>query len=230
MKISKVYLDVLEKIDDWVLVSEWATRVGELHPDILEKANREAKAQSNETTGLREIAARIGSEIARGTYADNIEIDTSERPRRVRYISTKAHNQKLDEEMSDDIEPLRRNDIIRLATESLNAEEKYRVAEFDVIARQLKSFFGLDFEVDHATALLNKEQPGKHHPDNMQLILKAHNSKKNNSNWERFSLDDQIEYIKSVVKTQEIVAPRFGMELNSSVLESLIERLNKIYG
>lgn len=227
--ITAKYLEALISIDGWVTVSEWATRFGEMYPDLLEKANEEARNQANDTTGLREIAARISSNIARGAYIDNIEIDTSERPRKVRYVSTEVHKQNVDNEIEEDVAPLRRSDIIRHAEVSMGSLEKYRAAEFDAIARQLKSFFGLDFEVDHAKALLNDKDPGTHHPDNFHLILKAHNCRKNNDNWERFTFDDQVAYIESVIKTQEIVASRFGIEMESKVLGSLIERLKKVY-
>jgi hypothetical protein len=36
----------------------------------------------NYTTGLREIAARVSSNISRGAYAGRIEIDDTERPSR----------------------------------------------------------------------------------------------------------------------------------------------------
>ena len=56
MTKSQKYLEALKTFDDWVIVSEWAVRVGELYPDILEAANKQAFNQANETTGLRELA------------------------------------------------------------------------------------------------------------------------------------------------------------------------------
>lgn len=223
------YLEALKSFDDWVTVGEWSQRFGELYPDLLEKANREAEKQANDTTGLREIAARIGSIISQGGYKDKIEVDTSERPRKVKLVSEEERREHESNEIEEDVAPLRRNEIIRLANESMSIQDQYRSAEFEAIAKQLKIYFGLDFEVDHAKALLNNEEPGPHHPDNFQLILKAHNSKKNNQNWERFSLDEQIEYIESVIKTQQIVASRFGIEMVNEVLGSLIDRLKKVY-
>ena len=229
MNIREKYLHALEEINDWVSVSDWAVKVGELYPDLLEKADEEAKNQANETTGLREIAARIGSAIAHGAYVDHIEIDASERPRRIRYVSREEHDANVSNEIDEDVAPLKRGEIIKVAENSMTNSEKYRVDEFDAIAKQLKRYFGLDFEVDHAEALLNSEQPGKHHPDNMQLILKAHNAKKNNNNWQRFILEDQIRYIQSVIDTQGIVASRLEIEITPDVLGSLVERLEKVY-
>jgi len=42
MTKSQKYLEALKSFDDWVVVSEWATRVGEIYPDLLEKANEQA--------------------------------------------------------------------------------------------------------------------------------------------------------------------------------------------
>ena len=38
MNITEKYLEALKPLTDWVIVSEWAIKVGELYPDILEKA------------------------------------------------------------------------------------------------------------------------------------------------------------------------------------------------
>lgn len=223
------YLEALKTFDGWVIVSEWAQRFGELYPDLLEKADREAAKHANESTGIREIAARISSIISQGGYEGKIEIDTSERPRKVRYIPESQREEHETLEIEEDVAPLRRNEIIIQARQGLSSRDLYREAEFETISRQLKLFFGLDFEVDHAKALLSNAEPGNHHPDNFQLLLKAHNAKKNNDNWARFSLDEQIEYIKAAIKLQEIVAPRFKIDMEMVVLESLINRLRSIY-
>ena len=229
MSFRNKYLEALKTFDDWVIVSEWAQRFGELYPDLLEKAEREAENQANETTGLREIAARISSAIIAGSYKNQIEVDTSEKPRKVRYVPEDERTEHDAQEVEDDVAPLRRDEIIKLASNKFDNNEKYRVSEFEAISKQLKTFFGLDFEVDHAQALLNKEQQGKHHPDNLQLLLKAHNGKKNNKNWERFSLEEQIDYIKTTIKLQQLVASRMNIDIESNVLDSLLERLKNTY-
>jgi len=223
------YLEALKTFDDWVIVSEWAQRFGELHPDLLEKAEKEAQNQANDTTGLREIAARISSVISNGAYENQIDIDTSERPRKVRFIPEASRKEHDAQEIEEDVAPLRRDEIIKKAMISMSTHDKYRVSEFEDIAKKLKSFFGLSFEVDHANALLNPDEPGLHHPDNFQLILKAHNSKKNNENWVRFTFDEQVEYMDTSIKLQLLVASRFGDELDENILSSLISRLKNVY-
>ncbi len=228
MTKSQKYLEALKTFDSWVIVSEWAVRVGELYPDILEAANQQASNQANETTGLRELAARISSRLSTGGFPE-VEIDDSERPRKVRYSSDDQKQERIDEELEADIEPLTRVERIRKDTEALSEIERYRIEEFETIAKQLNKFFSLDFEVDHAFALLNPVEAGKHHPDNLQLLIKAHNGKKNKKNWQRFTLEEQKEYIKQVIALQTMIASRLEISLVDDVLDSLLERLERIY-
>lgn len=227
--ISDKYLDALKLMTNWVTVSEWAIKFCELYPDLLEKANREAANQKNETTGLREIAARISSNISRGAYTGEIELDESERPRRVKFLSAEEATDHIQKEIDQDIAPLSRDQKIRKDLESLNTKEHYRLEEMQNIADSLNSFFRLDFEVDHASAVLNKNAPGRHHPDNLQLLLKSHNRMKNSTNWNRFSTDEQVEYIKAAVKIQGIVAKKMNVDLEEHVIESIIQRLKLVY-
>jgi len=229
MNVSEKYLETLKLINDWVIVSEWATNVGENYPELLIKANDDADNQAIKTTGLNQLAARISSEITRGAYSGKIEIDNSERPRKVRYISDEERQEHDEQELEEDIAPIQRADIIQNSFQTMSNQEKYRISELETISKLLKSFFGLEFQVDHAQALLNKSEPGTHHPDNLQLLLKVHNGMKSNSNWKRFTLDEQIDYIDVALKMQDIVATRFGIEMEKDILGSLIDRLKKVY-
>jgi hypothetical protein len=229
MKIREKYLEALKQIDGWAIVSDWAIKVGEIYPDLLAKAEDEAANQANETTGLREIAARISSAISTGAWKNKIEIDTSERPRKVRYIPEERRNEHEAQELEEDVEPLKRDEIIKRDMSEWRAREKYRGDEFEAISRQLKIFLNLEFEVDHANALLNSGHPGKHHPDNLQLLLKTHNVKKKNDNWKRFTFDEQVEYIKAAIRLQRSVASNLNLEMDESVIDSLVERLGKVF-
>ncbi len=228
MTKSQKYREALKTFDNWVIVSEWAVRVGEMYPDILEAANQQAANQANETTGLRELAARISSRLSTGGFAE-VEIDDSERPRKVRYISEDEKKERVEEELESDIEPLTRAERIRKDTEKMSELERYRIEEFETIAKQLNRFFSLDFEVDHAIALLNPTQSGNHHPDNLQLLIKAHNAKKNKKNWQRFTLEEQQAYIKQVISLQTMIAERLEISLVDDVLDSLLDRLKKVF-
>lgn len=108
MKINEKYIEALKQIDDWTTVSNWAIKVGELYPDLLEKANKEAANHKRPSTGLRELAARISSWISTGDFAGVVEVDESERPRKVRYLSGERKAALIEKDIDEDIEPLNR--------------------------------------------------------------------------------------------------------------------------
>lgn len=229
MKIHEKYLEALKTCNDYVTVSDWAVRLGEMYPELLEKANKEAQNHKNDTTGLREIAARIGSWISTGGFDKFVEIDDSERPRKVKYITKEEQLQKTTQELEEDIEPLRRQDIINQAKESFEAKELYRISEFENIQKGFKSFFGIDFEIDHAQALLDDKEQGKHHPDNFQLLLKYHNVKKYKNSWQRFNIDEQIDYISKVMALHKVIEDKLDVKLDENILDNLLNRLKAIY-
>ncbi|MFY9074107.1 hypothetical protein OZZ08_04020 [Malaciobacter mytili] len=115
------------------------------------------------------------------------------------------------------------------ATSQLEIFELYKITEFESIQKAFKQFFGLDFEIDHAEALLNSEKQGKHHPTNLQLLLKYHNGKKNKNSWDRFTFEEQKDYIKKTIALHSLVADKFDVEIDNKILESLLNRLKEIY-
>ena len=229
MKITEKYLEALKTFTDYITVSEWAQRFSEMFPDELQKANEQAANQKQDTTGLREIAARISSKLSTGGYSKEVLIDDSERPRKVKYITKDELIEQEQIEIDEDIEPLRRQDIINNATNQLEIFALYRITEFENIQKAFKQFFGLDFEIDHAEALLNSEKQGEHHPSNLQLLLKYHNGKKNKNSWNRFTFEEQEDYIKKSVALHSLVADKFDVKIDNKILESLLVRLEKIY-
>ena len=229
MKITEKYLEALKTFTDYVTVSEWAQRFSEMFPDELQKANEQAANQKHDTTGLREIAARISSRLSTGGYSKEVLIDDSERPRKVKYITKDELIEQEQIEIDEDIEPLRRQDIINNATNQLEIFALYRITEFENIQKAFKQFFGLDFEIDHAEALLNSEKQGEHHPSNLQLLLKYHNGKKNKNSWNRFTFEEQEDYIKKSVALHSLVADKFDVEIDNKILESLLHRLKEVY-
>ena len=229
MKIVEKYLETLKTFTDYVTISDWAIKFSEMYPDELEKANKQAANQKNDTTGLREIAARISSNISSGKWSKELSIDDSERPRKVKFISKEELEEQTDKEIQKDLEPLKRQDIINNATNQLEIFELYKISEFGSIQKSFKDFFGLDFEIDHAEALLNDEKQGEHHPSNLQLLLKYHNGKKNKNSWDRFTYEEQEEYIKKSVSLHSLVADKFDVEIDNKILNSLLARLKQIY-
>ena len=229
MQISEKYIEALSAVDGWATVSEWALKVASVYPELLENANEQARSQKNPTTGIREIAARLSSAVSAGRFGDQIEIDDSERPKKIRFLSREAAVNHAEKELEEDLAPITRFQRIRADEESLSVKDKYRIAEFEVVIGQLKSFFDLDFEFEHAKAILNPADPGKHHPDNIQILLKSHNRLKGSKNWERFSIDEQVEYIDAAVKLQRIVSKRMEVEIVDDVIGSIIQRIKMIY-
>lgn len=229
MRIHEKYLETLKTFTDFVTISEWAVKFGEMYPDELEKANEQATKQKNDTTGIRELAARISSRLSSGGFSDNVQIDDSERPKKVRYITKDQLEENIQKEIDEDIEPLRRQDIINNAMDKMQILDLYRISEFESIQKAFKQFFGVDFEIDHAEALLNSDKQGDHHPNNLQLLLKYHNGKKNKNSWKRFTFDEQADYIKQTISLQSLVADKFDVEIDNKILESLINRLKEVF-
>lgn len=178
---------------------------------------------------MKAIGARLSARLSKGRFEGKVIIDDRERPRKVKYITKEELNEKTTQELEEDIEPLRRQDIINQAKESLEAKELYRISEFENIQKSFKSFFGIDFEIDHAQALLDDAQQGKHHPDNFQLLLKYHNVKKYKNSWQRFSIEEQIEYIYKVVELHKILEDKLGVKLDTVILDNLLSRLKAVY-
>ena len=229
MKIKDKYLEALKSFTDFVTISEWAIRFSDLYPDELEKANQQALNQKTDTTGIREIAARMSSSLSSGSFSKNIQIDDSERPKKVKYVTENEFQEHTQNEIDEDIEPLKRQDIINSAKDNMKILELYRISEFESIQKTFKLFFGIDFEIDHAEALLNNDKQGEHHPDNLQFLLKYHNGKKNKKSWNRFSFDEQVEYIRKTINLQSLVADKFNIEIDTKILELLITRLKEVY-
>ncbi|MBM4253842.1 MAG: HNH endonuclease [Deltaproteobacteria bacterium] len=229
MKINEKYIEALREINDWTTVANWAIKVGELYPDLLAKANKEAANHKRPSTGLRELAARISSCISTGDFAGLVEVDTAERPRNVRYLSVESKAALIERDITSDTEPLTRDQRIAQDLQSLSTKDFYRLEEMKAVVDTLNSYFRLDFEIDHSDALLNAEKPGRHHPDNLQILLKSHNRNKHNNNWNRFTIEEQIDYINSAMRIQAIVAKNLMIDLDEKVIESVIDRLRLVY-
>ena len=229
MKIHEKYLEALKTFTEFITISEWAVKFTEMYPDELEKANEQAVNQKIDTTGIKEIAARMSSRISSGGFSKTIQIDDSERPKKVKYVTVDELEEHIRNEIDEDVEPLRRQDIINNANGQMKVLELYRISEFENIQKAFKLFFAVDFEIDHAQALLNDDKQGEHHPDNLQFLLKHHNGKKNKKSWERFTFEEQVNYIKKTISLQSIVADKFNVDIDNKILDSLVSRLKMIY-
>lgn len=229
MKIHEKYLEALKTFDDYVTVSEWAEKVVMLYPNLLENAQKNVQTHKTPTSAIQQITRQIGSEVSRGKFSELIKINEEERPRLVKFISKEELEENANHDIEEDLEPLTRREKEKEGEDSFLVQEHYRHDEFKNVQKSFKNFFSIDFDIDHAKALLNKEDAGSHHPDNFQLLLKHHNAKKSNNNWERFSFDEQCEYIKKVVELQTLISTHLEIDINNSILESLLARLKAVY-
>lgn len=223
MTITEKYLEALEQMEGWVTSGEWALKVSELYPDLLEKANEQARNQKIDTTGMRELTARIASAIARGAYEGKIEIDATERPRKIRFATEEEIQKYVDEELDEEMASLTRAQKIRKEYDELSDFDKYRIQELEFIAKAFNSYFKTDLEVDHAQALMG-DIPGIHHPDNLQLLSKTHNRIKSKASWERMSLEKQLEYLYKMKDYHTMV-----FKVDDGIFGSLIDRIKKVY-
>lgn len=227
--ISQHYLLALREAGTWLTVAEWAEKVADQFPHLVQKADAEAKRYKRLSTGLREIAARLSSSICSGRFVSEIEVDESERPKRVRYRpqSLSANFQQI--ALEEDLETLTRSQRIRADATKLTARDSYRLAEIQSVVDNLKRFFSLDVELEHAKAVLNQEDPGSHHPDNVQVLLKNHNRMKGNNNWLRFTIDEQVAYLEAAIELQFVVSSRLGIEIEESIKQGIFERLQRVF-
>lgn len=223
MTITDQYLEALKQVEGWVTGGEWALKVAEVYPDLLEKANEQARGQATPTTGMRELTARINSSIGRGAYEGKIEIDATEYPRKIRYATEEEIQKHVDEELDEEMESLTRSQKIRKEYDELSDFDKYRIQELESIAKAFNYYFKTDLEVDHAQALMG-DIPGIHHPDNLQLLSKTHNRIKSKASWDRMSLEKQLEYLYKM-KAYHIMV----FSVDDGIFASLIERIKKVY-
>jgi hypothetical protein len=227
--INDMYLNALQEIGNWTTISDWAIKFSEMYPDQLEKAEKQAAAQKQETTGLREIAARISSQTSRNEFLGRVEVDTSDKPRRVRWLSDESAKNHEIQEQEEDIKRLTRKEKEKIQYEELSTKDKYRMDEFVEVISQLNKFFGTDFELEHSKAIMNSQDPGDHHPDNIQILLRSHNRTKSDSNWVRFSVEEQLDYITKIVQVQMIISEKMKVDIDKDVLEIIFGKIKNIY-
>lgn len=155
--INEKYLYALSTAAEWLTVSEWALKVAELFPDLLANAEAQAANQKNDTTGLREIAARLSSRISSGGFGSQIEVDASERPKKVRFLTAIEQQQHEAEEVEEYLAPLRRIDIIKRDSEQLSVAEQKQYIEAAITLQTLvASRMSVEVETHVKASLLSR--------------------------------------------------------------------------
>ncbi len=122
-----------------------------------------------------------------------------------------------------------RADIIKRDLSQMSVYDKYRLSEFEYIRNILNSVFNLDFDVDHAQAIANPDQPGSHHPDNLQIMTRRFNAVKNRKSWDRFSFEKQDKHIRHYAEHHLQHAKELGIDASQELLDLLIKRLEIVY-
>ena len=217
------FIEVLRTFETPVTVSQWANRVVEQYPTILNQIN----SKTNEPMTLKALATTMSLKVSRGEFSE-LKVLDSEPYRRIMYLSENKKNDLTKMEVTKDVEAIvlesKMNADIKKSTE----QDKYRLEEVNSICTQLNKYFALNFTLHHAQSLSNSKSSGRHHVDNIQLLTTEHillikDGKK------KFSIEEQKAYIKRVISVHMMIVKSIDINLTDDVLEMLLDRLEKIY-
>lgn len=87
MKTYEKYIESLKTFSDFVTISEWAIKFGEIYPDELKKATKQAFNQKNNTNGIRELAHRIRKNLRENkNWSGLIAVYDHSTPMKVKYV------------------------------------------------------------------------------------------------------------------------------------------------
>ena len=217
------FIDVLRTFETPVTVSEWANRVVEQYPAILNQIN----SKTNEPMTLKALATTMSLKVSRGEFSE-LKILDSEPYRRVMYLTENKKNDLTKMEVSKDVEAIifesKMNDDIKKSTE----QDKYRLEELNSICTQLNKYFLLHFTLHHAHSLSNLKSTGRHHIDNLQLLTAEHTLLKKDA-VKKFSIEEQKAYIKRIISVHMMIVKSIDLNLTDDILEMLLDRLEKVY-
>ena len=217
------FLDVLRTFETPVTVSEWANRIVEHYPSILNQIN----SKTNEPMTLKALATNMSLRVSRGEFSE-LKVLDSEPYRRVMYFTKNNKNDLTKMEVTKDVEAIvlksKMNGDIKKSTE----EDKYKLEELLRICSQLNKYFSLQFTLHHVQSLSNSKGRGRHHIDNLQLLTPEHILLRKDG-MKKFSIEEQKAYIKRIISVHMMVDKSIDINLTDEVLEMLLDRLEKIY-
>jgi len=217
------FIEVLKTFDTPVTVSEWATRVVEQYPAILNQIN----SKTNELMTLKALATTMSLKVSRGEFS-NLKVLDSEPYRRVMYLTENKKKNLTKMEVTKDIEAIVLETKIKEDIKRSSDQDKYRLEELNSICSQLNKYFTLDFNLHHAESLSNSKKSGRHHVTNLQLLTREHSILKKDGT-KKFSIEEQKAYIKRVISVHMMIDRSIDINLTDDVLEMLLDRLEKIY-
>ncbi len=230
------YMETLELSGEWLTIWDWAAAIGEDHPVMMEEMERRGATWSTPVDGVRVIYGDLHhlSRFNGRRENKNLVVNNTGSVKEVRYFS--------DEELKDItrhggymdknevfIVDLTRRDIVKRALTDMEAYDLYRLSEFETIRDQLNKLFRADFEVDHASALLNPDDPGSHHPNNFQILAQKFNRFKHSKNWPRFTWTEQVEHLEETLSQNIKHKDKLDISGSKQTLDALINRLSIVY-
>jgi len=217
------FIEVLRTFETPVTVSEWANRVVEHYPAILNQIN----SKTNEQMTLKALATTMSLKVSRGEFSE-LKVLDSEPYRQVMYLPENKKKDLTKKEVTKDVEAIVLEAKIKEDIKKSSDQDKYRLEELNSICKQLNKYFKLDFNLHHAESLSNSKKSGRHHVDNLQLLTREHSLLKKDGA-KKFSIEEQKAYIKRVISVHMMIDRTIDINLTDDVLEMLLDRLEKIY-
>lgn len=217
------FIDVLKTFESPVTVSEWASRVVEEYPAILNQIN----SKTNEQMTIKTLATSMSLKVSKGDFPE-LKVLDSEPYRKVIYIKENKQNDLKKMELNKDEENMTFESKIKEDIKKSTEQDKYRLEELNSICAQLNKYFSLNFTLHHAQSLSKSKSSGRHHVENLQLLIKEHTAVKKDGS-QKFSIEEQKAYVKRVISVQMMLDKSIDINLTDEVLEMLLDRLEKIY-
>ena len=217
------FIEVLQTFKEPITIAKWAKRIVELYPAILIQTN----SKTDKRMTVLELATAISLKVSKGEFS-HVEVKNCLPYRKVQYISNGSQNKLSKVYANEDIEVMLLESRMNNELVKLNESDRYRIEEFKNVTNQLNKYFNMNFELHHATSLLNKQRPGKHHPNNLQLLTAEHVLKKEDGK-KKFTIEEQKAYIKRTLVVDSMVSKASEVSLIDEVLDMLLERLAKVY-
>ena len=156
------FIEVLRTFEAPVTVSEWANRVIEQYPTILNQIN----SKTNEPMTLKALATTMSLKVSRGEFPE-LKILDSKPYRMVMYLTENKKNDLTKMEVSKDVEAIALESKKKEDIEKSTEQDKYRLEELNSICAQLNKYFSLNFTLHHAKLLSNSKSTEKYHVNNL---------------------------------------------------------------
>jgi hypothetical protein len=217
------FLEVLKTFDAPVTVVEWAEKVAERYPLILNQLN----SKTNKLMTIKDLALGIGQKLELNEF-DEVYVLNMEPYRKVEYVPSSMKISYMKKIINKDAEPLFLIEKVKEDLERLTESDRYRIEELKSIQEQLNNYFALDFVLHHINGVMSEKKEGRYHADNLELLAEEHVKKKGIGKL-RFTIEEQKLYIKRMIGIGMMLNKEREINLSDEVLEMLLDRLEKVY-